>query len=79
MMWTTSSRSLRRAIREDVKIMDVVFAMGACTSNYAYQYGLPGTYAPIATYELPEKAVSIASQEQSTVGNVLWQTSSIIQ
>jgi purine-nucleoside phosphorylase len=62
------------AIREDVKIMDVVFAMGACTdSNYAYQYGLPGTYAPIATYELLEKAVSIARarEQKYFVGNVL--------
>jgi len=62
------------AIREDVKIMDVVFAMGACTdSNYAHQYGMPGTYAPIATYELLEKAVHIADEkgQKHFVGNVL--------
>ncbi len=35
------------AIRKDVKIMDLIFSMGACTdSNYAHQYSLPGLYAP---------------------------------
>ena len=62
------------AIREDVKIMDLVFGMGACTdSNYAYQYGMPGTYAPIATYDLLERAVTIAREKGQTffVGNIL--------
>lgn len=62
------------AIREDVQIMDIVFAMGACTdSNYAYQYKLPGTYAPIATFELLEKAVQIAKDkgQKYFVGNIL--------
>lgn len=62
------------AIREDVKIMDLVFSMGACTdSNYAHQYSLPGTYAPIASYHLLAKAVEIAEAKGETyfVGNVL--------
>lgn len=62
------------AIRPDVKIMDLIFGMGACTdSNYAYQYGMPGTYAPIATYELLEKAVEIAKEKKQKyfVGNIL--------
>jgi purine-nucleoside phosphorylase len=62
------------AIRQDVKIMDLVFGMGACTdSNYAYQYGLPGTYAPIASWELLAKAVEIAKEKNQKyfVGNVL--------
>ncbi|HHU62308.1 MAG: purine-nucleoside phosphorylase [Bacillota bacterium] len=62
------------AIRSDVKIMDLVFGMGACTdSNYAHQYGLPGTYAPIATYELLERAVQLAKEKEQTyfVGNIL--------
>ncbi len=62
------------AIRQDVKIMDLVFGMGACTdSNYADQYGLPGTYAPIASYDLLEKAVKIAREKNQKfyVGNVL--------
>ena len=48
--------------------------MGACTdSNYASQYNLPGTFAPIASYELMQKAVEVA-KEQGTkvaVGNIL--------
>ena len=49
------------AIAEDVHIRDIVIGMGACTnSNYAMQYRLPGTYAPIASYDLLEKAVNAA-------------------
>lgn len=62
------------AIREDIEIMDVIFGMGACTdSDYASQYNLPGTYAPIASYPLLEKAVSIAKSRNQKyyVGNVL--------
>lgn len=62
------------AYQDDMEIKDVVIAMGACTdSNYAAQFGLPGTYAPIASYELLQKAVNIA-KEQGTpvkVGNVV--------
>lgn len=49
------------AISPDLKLRDVVAGMGACTnSNYARQYGLPGTFAPIASYELIELAVAAA-------------------
>ena len=54
--------------------MDVVIGMGACTdSNYAYQYGLPGTFAPIADYELLNRAVETAKRQGTNVvvGNVL--------
>ncbi len=62
------------AIRKDVKIMDLIFSMGACTdSNYAHQYRLPGLYAPIASWHLLAKAVEIAEArgEKYFVGNVL--------
>ncbi len=62
------------AIRKDVKIMDLIFSMGACTdSNYAHQYSLPGLYAPIASWHLLAKAVEIAKArgEKYFVGNVL--------
>ena len=37
------------ALQKDLKLGDVVAGMGACTnSNYAAQYGLGGTLAPIA-------------------------------
>lgn len=62
------------ALQDDIKVMDVVIAMGACTdSNYAAQFGLPGTFAPTADFGLLEKAVNVA-REQGThvvVGNVL--------
>ncbi len=60
--------------QEDVKVYDVIIGMGACTnSNYASQYNLPGTYAPIASYELLSKAVSVANEKQIDVkvGNIL--------
>ncbi len=43
---------------EDLKLKDIVIAMGACTNgNYAAQYRLPGTFAPIADFELVRRAV----------------------
>ena len=48
--------------------------MGACTdSNYAAQYGLPGTFSPIASYELLEPAVAAGRAQGGDVkvGNVL--------
>ena len=42
----------------DLKACDIVVAMGACTtSNFASQYRLPGTFAPIADFGLVKKAV----------------------
>lgn len=60
--------------QDNIKLMDVVIAMGACTdSNFAYQYGLPGTFAPIADYGLLSRAVEIAKSQGTNVivGNVL--------
>lgn len=62
------------ALQDDLKVMDVVIAMGACTdSNYAAQFGLPGTFAPTADYSLLEKAVNVAREQGThvTVGNIL--------
>ena len=62
------------ALQDHIKVMDVVIGMGACTdSNYAYQYGLPGTFAPIADYELMNKAIETAKRQGTNVvvGNVL--------
>ena len=60
-------------IADEVKVRDVVAGMGACTnSNYAHQYQLPGTYAPIASFDLLERAVA-AGRDQGVelkVGNV---------
>lgn len=62
------------AMQEDVNVMDIVIGMGACTdSNYADQYQLPGSFAPIPAYDLLEKAVSIARAKGANVkvGNIL--------
>ncbi len=49
------------AIAKDLHVRDVVIGMGACTnSSFANQYNLPGTYAPIASYQLLTKAVDTA-------------------
>lgn len=60
--------------QDDIHVRDIVIGMGACTdSNYAAQYGLPGTFAPIASYELVSKAVKAAEEKniKTVVGNVL--------
>lgn len=62
------------SVADNVGLRDVVIAMGACTdSNYASQYNLPGTFAPIANYELLAKAVEIANKKniKTVVGNIL--------
>ncbi len=62
------------ALQDNVKVRDVVIGMGACTdSNYASQYRLPGTYAPIADFKLLRKAVETAEKQGTNVvvGNVL--------
>ncbi|HIR26454.1 MAG TPA: purine-nucleoside phosphorylase [Candidatus Choladousia intestinigallinarum] len=63
------------ALRADLKIRDVVLGMGACTnSNYAAQYQLPGTFAPIASFELLEKAVA----QVKSMGNVGYKVGNLL-
>ena len=62
------------AISEKLRLRDVVAAQGACTnSDFARQYGLPGTFAPIADFTLLETAVAAARElgVEMPVGNVL--------
>lgn len=62
------------AYHKDLKIGDLVLAMGACTdSNYGAQYDLPGTFCPIADFGLLQKAVASceAFGYRYMVGNVL--------
>ncbi|MBR3704133.1 MAG: purine-nucleoside phosphorylase [Oscillospiraceae bacterium] len=62
------------AISPKLKLRDVVAAQGACTnSNFAHQYKLPGTFAPIADFTLLETAVSVARGMgvEMPVGNLL--------
>lgn len=58
----------------DLKLGDLVLAMGACTdSAYGNQYDLPGTFAPIADYGLLRAAADSCERLglRYKVGNVL--------
>ncbi len=58
----------------ELRIGDVVIGMGACTdSNYAAQYNLPGTFAPIADFGMARAAVEKAEELgiRYKVGNIL--------
>lgn len=62
------------SIQDHVNVRDLVFAEGAATnSNFASQFHLTGTIAPIASFDLLEKAVRIARTMGLNyhVGNVL--------
>ncbi len=57
----------------DLRPMDIILAMGACTDgNFASQYNLPGTFAPIADFGLLQKAVSECEKSgvNFKVGNI---------
>ncbi len=59
---------------DDVGLMDIVIGMGACTnSNYAHQFDLPGSFAPIADFGLLRRAVEVAESQGKSVkvGNIL--------
>ena len=61
------------AIQENIKLYDIVLAQGACTdSNFASQFHLSSTFAPIASYELLSEAVKACEANNATyhVGNV---------
>lgn len=61
-------------IADDIKLRDIVIGMGASTnSNFAHQYKLPGTFAPIADFGLLRKAVETAEKLniKTVVGNIL--------
>ncbi len=59
---------------KDLHVRDIIIAMGACTNgNYAAQYKLPGTFSPIASFDLVKKAVELCEQigVNYKVGNIL--------
>ena len=61
------------AIQENIHLYDLVIAQGACTdSNFANQFHLPGTFAPIASWALLHEAVKAAEANGAVyhVGNV---------
>jgi purine-nucleoside phosphorylase len=61
-------------VAPDVRLRDIVLGMGACTdSNYAHQFKVPGTLAPIADFGLLRGAADAAERlgYPTRVGNVL--------
>lgn len=62
------------ALSDDLKLMDIVAAQGACTdSNFVHQFELSGTFAPIADYTLLSAAVEAGRERgvELKVGNIL--------
>jgi len=62
------------AFQKHLNLYDILIGMGASTnSNFASQYGLPGTYAPTASWTLLKKAVDVAAEKgyPVNVGNIL--------
>ena len=61
-------------LADDLRLRDVVVALGACTdSNFAHQFDLKGSFAPIADWKLLTTAAQCAAERGITVraGNVL--------
>lgn len=59
---------------KELHARDIIIAMGACTNgNYASQYRLPGTFCPIADFELVKKAAEECEKlgVNYRVGNIL--------
>ena len=62
------------SIHPDLHVGDLIIAQGACTnSNYMSQYELPGTYAPIANFDLLRGAAEACDRlgYRYKVGNVM--------
>lgn len=62
------------SLSDKLHLRDVVIGLGASTnSNYASQYNLPGTFAPIASFDLVSQAVEKAKENNINVvvGNIL--------
>lgn len=62
------------ALRDDLHLMDIIAGMGACTdSNFAHQFELNGSFAPICDYTLLSEAVAAAKERgvEMKVGSIL--------
>lgn len=59
---------------KDLHVRDIIIAQGACTNgNYASQYNLPGTFAPIGDFGLIKRASELCEEKgiNYKVGNIL--------
>lgn len=62
------------ALDENIHVRDIVIGMGCSTdSNYAANFGIPGTFAPLCSYKLMEACVDCVKDIGATyhVGNLL--------
>ncbi len=62
------------ALNEDIMVRDIVLGMGACTnSDYQSQYNLPGTFSPVASFELLKTAAEECEKKgvNTHIGNIL--------
>ncbi len=58
---------------KDLHVRDIIIALGACTNgNYAMQYNLPGTFCPIADFNLAKRAAELREKAgvNYKVGNI---------
>ena len=61
------------SIQDHINLYDIVIGQGACTdSNFAAQFHIPGTFAPIADFRLLTEAVKACQEQGATyhVGNI---------
>lgn len=62
------------AMQENIRVRDIVIGMGACTNSaYGQQFGLSGSFAPIASYKMMKTAIDVCEELSATyhVGNLL--------
>ncbi len=62
------------AMSKKIRVRDIIIGMGASTTtNFAVQYGLEGTFAPIADYKMMKIAIEEAERigARYAVGNLL--------
>ena len=62
------------AFQDDIHVMDIVIGQAACTnSSYAAQFNTPGFIAPIASFDLLQRAADLAKERKLRchVGNIL--------
>ncbi len=61
------------AFHPDLHVRDIVIAMGACTNSYyASQFGMPGSFSPIADFDLVRRAAVLCEKRgvNYKVGNI---------
>ncbi|MBE6553764.1 MAG: purine-nucleoside phosphorylase [Ruminococcaceae bacterium] len=61
------------AFHPDLHVRDIVIAMGACTNgSFASQFNMPGTFAPIADFDLVRRAADLCREKgvHYKVGNI---------